>query len=170
MLNEIKQEREKRGNFCCFMQNPHIAELLHLQKKKALSHLYIFNVFIYFLQPRVSIVLCVAMSTLLPLTKQVFQKTRPLVSQRLVSTTAETLKSKSKRLVFDSRSPSLQDFLAQRQVPLKPVEGSLARPDQVPYLQAQTQVLGKGKKFYIEVYGCQVPIFLCFRNPFIFIF
>ncbi|GAA5816426.1 hypothetical protein MFLAVUS_009955 [Mucor flavus] len=98
------------------------------------------------------------MSTLLPLTKQVFQKTRPLAAQRLVSTTAETLKSKSKRLVFDSRSPSLQDFLAQRQVPLKPVEGSLARPDQVPYLQTQTQLLGKGKKFYIEVYGCQMNV------------
>lgn len=108
------------------------------------------------------------MTTIRPLSKQVFQKTRALVPKnyRPVSTqtsnstvaaaasSKEAIKIKSKRLVFDSRSPSLQDFLAQRQVPLKPVNN--VHPDNVPYLQAQTQLLGKGKKFYIEVYGCQV--------------
>ncbi|KAI8372210.1 tRNA-I(6)A37 thiotransferase enzyme MiaB [Blakeslea trispora] len=63
---------------------------------------------------------------------------------------------KKKRLVFDNRSPSFQDFLAQQ--PTKPVDPSLAQPDQVPYLHTHHQNLGQGRKFFIEVYGCQMNV------------
>ncbi|KAI7891024.1 uncharacterized protein EV154DRAFT_509760 [Mucor mucedo] len=99
-----------------------------------------------------------------PLSKQLLEKARVVLVKRPLTTNAaavvtESAKSKAKRLVFDSRSPSLQDFLAQRQIPnAKPVDSALARPDQVPYLQAQGQQLGRGRKFYIEVYGCQMNV------------
>lgn len=95
------------------------------------------------------------------LSKQFLEKTRAFVVKRHLTTqtAADLAKSKGKRLVFDSRSPSLQDFLAQRQLPTKPIDSALARPDEIPYLQAQGQQLGRGRKFYIEVYGCQVRFF-----------
>ncbi|KAI9277441.1 tRNA-I(6)A37 thiotransferase enzyme MiaB [Sporodiniella umbellata] len=65
---------------------------------------------------------------------------------------------KKRRLVFDNRSPSLSDFLSQRDMKKKPLDAALIQPDQVPYLQAQTEQLGKGRKFYIEVYGCQMNV------------
>ncbi|KAI8883846.1 tRNA-I(6)A37 thiotransferase enzyme MiaB [Backusella circina FSU 941] len=66
---------------------------------------------------------------------------------------------KKKRLVFDNRSPSLQDFLAQHQSPAtKTVDPKLIQPDTIPYLHVQGQGLGVGKKFYIEVYGCQMNV------------
>ncbi|CAO3618268.1 unnamed protein product [Mucor hiemalis] len=70
----------------------------------------------------------------------------------------EVSKKKMKRLVFDNRSPSLQDFLAQHQPVLKPVDSPLAIPNQIPYLHARGQQLGSGRKFYIEVYGCQMNV------------
>lgn len=93
-----------------------------------------------------------------PISRQFIDKARAILVKRQVTTNAvtEIAKNKSKRLVFDSRSPSLQDFLAQRQLPTKPIDSALAKPDQIPYLQAQGQQLGRGRKFYIEVYGCQV--------------
>lgn len=112
------------------------------------------------------------MSSLRPLSKKVLGNTHSvLIKQRHVTTSTknsaaalatEATKAKSKRLVFDNRSPSLQDFLAQHQLPLKQVDSTLAIPDQIPYLRAQGQQLGRGKKFYIEVYGCQVR--LCNKN------
>lgn len=97
-----------------------------------------------------------------PLSKQFVEKARVLLLKRHLTTkgvaVSELAKSKGKRLVFDSRSPSLQDFLAQRQIPTKPIDSALARPDEIPYLQAQGQQLGRGRKFYIEVYGCQVRL------------
>jgi hypothetical protein len=70
--------------------------------------------------------------------------------------TLEETPKKKKRLVFDNRSPSLQDFLSQHQSPAKAVDPKLVQPDIIPYLHVQGQGLGVGKKFYIEVYGCQV--------------
>ncbi|OBZ84089.1 CDK5 regulatory subunit-associated protein 1, partial [Choanephora cucurbitarum] len=65
-------------------------------------------------------------------------------------------KKKKKRLVFDNRSPSFQDFLASQ--PTKPIDPSMAQPDQVPYLHTLSQNLGQGRKFFIEVYGCQMNV------------
>jgi hypothetical protein len=62
-----------------------------------------------------------------------------------------------KRLVFDNRSPSFQDFLAGKQ---EPIDNALTKPDDIPYLQMNKALLGKGKKFYIEVYGCQVIFYI----------
>lgn len=69
--------------------------------------------------------------------------------------TALAQKKQKKRLVFDNRSPSFQDFLAQQQSS-KPIDSQLTQPDQVPYLNVDSRLLGKGRKFFIEVYGCQV--------------
>jgi hypothetical protein len=78
-------------------------------------------------------------------------------SYAAAATLEETSKKKKKRLVFDNRSPSLQDFLSQHQSPAtKAVDPKLVQPDAIPYLHVQGQGLGVGKKFYIEVYGCQV--------------
>ena len=114
------------------------------------------------------------MASLRPLSKKVLNDTNSVfIKQRHVATSpknaaaavaTEAIKSKSKRLVFDNRSPSLQDFLAQHQPALKPVDSKLAIPDQIPYLRAQGQQLGIGRKFYIEVYGCQVR--LCNNNTY----
>lgn len=121
------------------------------------------------------------MASLRPLPKQILAKTRTTLvkqQQRLVNTstknnaaaavatntvTSTTETKKKKRLVFDNRSPSFQDFLAQHQPPTKQIDSPLAQPDNIPYLSVQGQQLGRGRKFYIEVYGCQVRkiVFLC---------
>jgi hypothetical protein len=69
-----------------------------------------------------------------------------------------TQTQEKRKLVFDNRSPSLQDFLAQANAsqPLEPLSGSAVSPDQIPYLNVIGPSLGRGRKFYIEVYGCQV--------------
>lgn len=62
-----------------------------------------------------------------------------------------------KNLVFDNRSPSLQDFLAQANAAkVDSLSHSPAVADSVPYLNVVGPSLGRGRKFYIEVYGCQV--------------
>lgn len=68
---------------------------------------------------------------------------------------------KAKRLVFDNRSPSFQDFLSKQQ-PVKAIDQALTKPDNIPYLQMDSKTLGQGRKFYIEVYGCQVCVYLVF--------
>jgi hypothetical protein len=106
------------------------------------------------------------MTSLRPISKQLIEKTKAtLFKQKCLITTASAVvasqSAKKKRLVFDNRSPSLQDFLAQHQLPLKkPIDSDLTKPDEIPYLSVQGQQLGRGRKFYIEVYGCQVHIFL----------
>ncbi|KAI7864767.1 tRNA-I(6)A37 thiotransferase enzyme MiaB [Spinellus fusiger] len=68
----------------------------------------------------------------------------------------ETLKNAyNKRLVLDNRSPSLQDFLAKS---TKPVDPALVHPDSIPYLTTHGPDWGRGRKFYIEVYGCQMNV------------
>lgn len=108
------------------------------------------------------------MSSLRSFYRRAWQDTKAnLTKHRTVTTTTsrsaaaaatEVSKKKTKRLVFDNRSPSLQDFLAQHQPALKPVDSALAVPDQIPYLHARGQQLGSGRKFYIEVYGCQMNV------------
>ncbi|KAG1142308.1 hypothetical protein G6F37_008255 [Rhizopus arrhizus] len=66
-------------------------------------------------------------------------------------------KTAKKRLIFDNKSPSFSDFLASTQKN-KPIDAALIQPDRIPYLQAHSEHLGKGKKFYIEVYGCQMNV------------
>jgi len=63
---------------------------------------------------------------------------------------------KAKRLVFDNRSPSFQDFLSKQQPVKTSIDQALTQPDNIPYLQMDSKTLGRGRKFYIEVYGCQV--------------
>ncbi|KAI8638444.1 tRNA-I(6)A37 thiotransferase enzyme MiaB [Parasitella parasitica] len=66
---------------------------------------------------------------------------------------------KAKRLVFDNRSPSFQDFLMKQQsVKTTTIDKALTKPDNVPYLQIDSKTLGRGRKFYIEVYGCQMNV------------
>ncbi|KAG0744390.1 hypothetical protein G6F57_004204 [Rhizopus arrhizus] len=67
------------------------------------------------------------------------------------------VKTAKKRLIFDNKSPSFHDFLASTQKN-KPIDAALIQPDRIPYLQAHAEHLGKGKKFYIEVYGCQMNV------------
>lgn len=65
-----------------------------------------------------------------------------------------------RKLVFDNRSPSLQEFLAQaNQTQLDPLLTSSVTPENVPYLNVIGPSLGRGRKFYIEVYGCQVRLY-----------
>ncbi|KAG2177005.1 hypothetical protein INT43_007659 [Umbelopsis isabellina] len=64
-----------------------------------------------------------------------------------------------KNLVFDNRSPSLQDFLAQANAAkVDSLSQSPAVADSVPYLNVVGPSLGRGRKFYIEVYGCQMNV------------
>lgn len=77
------------------------------------------------------------------------------------------VKTAKKRLIFDNKSPSFHDFLASTQKN-KPIDAALIQPDRIPYLQAHAEHLGKGKKFYIEVYGCQVkcvPFYTFCHSP-----
>lgn len=80
---------------------------------------------------------------------------KAIKQQSTYATTALAQKKPKKRLVFDNRSPSFQDFLAQ-QTSNNTIDPKLTQPDNVPYLDIDSQLLGKGKKFFIEVYGCQV--------------
>ncbi|KAG1067572.1 hypothetical protein G6F42_026488 [Rhizopus arrhizus] len=65
---------------------------------------------------------------------------------------------KAKRLVFDNRSPSFQDFLSKQQPVKTSIDQALTQPDNIPYLQMDSKTLGRGRKFYIEVYGCQMNV------------
>ncbi|GAN04701.1 radical sam proteins [Mucor ambiguus] len=65
---------------------------------------------------------------------------------------------KAKRLVFDNRSPSFQDFLSKQQPVNASIDQALTQPDNIPYLQMDSKTLGRGRKFYIEVYGCQMNV------------
>ncbi|KAH8548275.1 tRNA-I(6)A37 thiotransferase enzyme MiaB [Umbelopsis sp. PMI_123] len=71
-----------------------------------------------------------------------------------------TQTQEKRKLIFDNRSPSLQDFLAQANAaqPLEPLSGAAVSPDQVPYLNVIGPSLDRGRKFYIEVYGCQMNV------------
>ncbi|KAJ1848189.1 hypothetical protein LPJ73_004043, partial [Coemansia sp. RSA 2703] len=65
--------------------------------------------------------------------------------------------SRRKHLVFNNRTgPSLQHFLAQ---PLgtQSTEASNAEPEVVPYM-ATVSDWGEGRKYYVEVYGCQMNV------------
>lgn len=88
------------------------------------------------------------------LTKRQHPLIKTLTRTSAYATTAAATK---KRLVFDNRSPSFQDFLAQ-QSSNKPIDPKLTQPDNVPYLNVDSHLLGKGRKFFIEVYGCQVKL------------
>ncbi|KAG0170490.1 CDK5 regulatory subunit associated protein 1 [Apophysomyces sp. BC1015] len=75
------------------------------------------------------------------------------------SPVTERTKAKARRrLVFDNRTPSLQDFLAQQQSSAKAVDPATAQPDDIPYLSVHGPDWGRGRKFYIEVYGCQMNV------------
>ncbi|CAO3609291.1 unnamed protein product [Mucor fragilis] len=76
-------------------------------------------------------------------------------AQAAVSTAST---QKAKRLVFDNRSPSFQDFLSKQQPVKASIDQALTQPDQIPYLQMDSKTLGQGRKFYIEVYGCQMNV------------
>ncbi|KAI8051930.1 uncharacterized protein B0P05DRAFT_562406 [Gilbertella persicaria] len=86
--------------------------------------------------------------------KAILQHTLRRRALATVASAAVETKRK-RRLVFDNRSPSFQDFLSQQEP--KPVDPSLTQPDQVPYLNT-TANLGQGRKFFIEVYGCQMNV------------
>ncbi|KAJ1649940.1 hypothetical protein IWQ61_009122 [Dispira simplex] len=71
------------------------------------------------------------------------------------------------KLVFDNRGPSFQDFIqsanALRLGQLQPAEGTLTedKGQVAPYLRVATQnlaELGQGRKFFVEVYGCQMNV------------
>ncbi|KAI8377496.1 tRNA-I(6)A37 thiotransferase enzyme MiaB [Radiomyces spectabilis] len=64
---------------------------------------------------------------------------------------------KRRQLVFDNRTPSLKDFLAQ-QYQSKEINRDLVRPDNIPYLTTHGPNWGAGRKFHIEVYGCQMNV------------
>ncbi|KAG1613006.1 hypothetical protein G6F46_008054 [Rhizopus delemar] len=68
------------------------------------------------------------------------------------------VKTTKKRLIFDNKSPSFSDFLASTHKKNIPIDPALAQPDRIPYLQAHTENLGKGKKFYILVFGCPMNV------------
>ncbi|KAL0087973.1 tRNA-I(6)A37 thiotransferase enzyme MiaB [Phycomyces blakesleeanus] len=70
--------------------------------------------------------------------------------------TKPTKSNPKKRLVFDSRSPSFEEFLAKG--PKTPIDPALVRPDNIPYLNVNGLDWGRGRKFYIEVYGCQMNV------------
>ncbi|KAL9558460.1 hypothetical protein MBANPS3_000878 [Mucor bainieri] len=77
-------------------------------------------------------------------------------AQAAVSTASA---KKAKRLVFDNRSPSFQDFLSKQQQPVNAsIDPALTQPDNIPYLHMDSKTLGRGRKFYIEVYGCQMNV------------
>ncbi|KAI8071599.1 tRNA-I(6)A37 thiotransferase enzyme MiaB [Gongronella butleri] len=71
----------------------------------------------------------------------------------------EAAKAGKRRLVFDNRSPSFQEFLQQQQQP-PAVNLNQARPDQIPYLTPPlaSHTWGQGAKYFIEVYGCQMNV------------
>ncbi|ORX67089.1 hypothetical protein DL89DRAFT_269528 [Linderina pennispora] len=70
--------------------------------------------------------------------------------------TTATSKAKRKHLVFNNRTgPSLQHFLAQS-LPDQQADLSKATPEDLPYLPVQDW--GEGRKYYVEVYGCQMNV------------
>jgi hypothetical protein len=66
----------------------------------------------------------------------------------------KNVKNHKRRLVFDNRTLSFQDFLSQQQA-IPSVDTSGVHPDHVPYLPTMHSSLGQGAKYFIEVYGCQ---------------
>ncbi|CAM0137265.1 hypothetical protein VKS41_004974 [Umbelopsis sp. WA50703] len=96
---------------------------------------------------------------LLHLQRQVQKKTPAL--QHCVRHAASVSRAahNKKNLVFDNRSPSLQDFLVQANASkVDSLSHSSAVADNVPYLNVVGPSLGRGRKFYIEVYGCQMNV------------
>ncbi|KAI8328204.1 tRNA-I(6)A37 thiotransferase enzyme MiaB [Chlamydoabsidia padenii] len=77
--------------------------------------------------------------------------------QRDVSVSKRNSNNK-RRLVFDNRTPSFQDFLNQQQKLSATVDITTIKPDQVPYLPTAQSSLGQGAKYFIEVYGCQMNV------------
>jgi hypothetical protein len=76
---------------------------------------------------------------------------------RAASSVSQKPPQEKRRLVFDNRSPGLQDFLAQaNETQIDPLSKVSVSADNVPYLNVIGPSLGRGRKFYIEVYGCQV--------------
>ncbi|KAI8967901.1 hypothetical protein BDF20DRAFT_897731 [Mycotypha africana] len=71
-----------------------------------------------------------------------------------------TLTNERRRLVFDNRSPSLQDFLYEHQLKnaKRDIDPALTNPDRIPYLARTPDLWGQGRKFYIEIYGCQMNV------------
>ncbi|KAJ1962376.1 hypothetical protein IWQ62_003550 [Dispira parvispora] len=73
-----------------------------------------------------------------------------------------------RKLVFDNRGPSFQDFIqsanALRLGQLQPAKEGTPNEDVgvvAPYLRVATQnlaELGQGRKFFVEVYGCQMNV------------
>ncbi|KAK9761923.1 hypothetical protein K7432_012805 [Basidiobolus ranarum] len=79
--------------------------------------------------------------------------TSSLVNYRTHSTAAQPKKN---ILVFDNKSPNLQDFIrASSNNMLKPLENG-QQPEAVPYLPQINY--GAGAKYFIEVYGCQMNV------------
>ncbi|KAJ2776823.1 hypothetical protein GGI15_004726 [Coemansia interrupta] len=73
------------------------------------------------------------------------------------SSSSSNNKSRRRHLVFNNRTgPSLQHFLAQ---PLgtQPTGASSAEPEVVPYMSTVSD-WGEGRKYYVEVYGCQMNV------------
>ncbi|GAB5592694.1 hypothetical protein Unana1_07594 [Umbelopsis nana] len=78
---------------------------------------------------------------------------------RAASSVSQKPLREKRRLVFDNRSPGLQDFLAQANATqIDPLSKVSVSADNVPYLNVIGPSLGRGRKFYIEVYGCQMNV------------
>jgi len=78
---------------------------------------------------------------------------------RAASSVSQKPPQEKRRLVFDNRSPGLQDFLAQaNETQIDPLSKVSVSADNVPYLNVIGPSLGRGRKFYIEVYGCQMNV------------
>ncbi|ORX51300.1 tRNA-I(6)A37 thiotransferase enzyme MiaB [Hesseltinella vesiculosa] len=76
-----------------------------------------------------------------------------------MSTAEATDKKVKRRLVFDNRSPSFEDFLLKQQG--QAVDLTKANPDKLPYLPTPalgSNSWGQGAKYFIEVYGCQMNV------------
>lgn len=83
----------------------------------------------------------------------------PPASLRTSSPSASSSKAKKRRLVFNHRhGPGLAHFLSDSLVPDPSAlaTASSAQPDAVPYLAVSDW--GEGRKYYIEVYGCQMNV------------
>ncbi|KAI9309527.1 tRNA-I(6)A37 thiotransferase enzyme MiaB [Cunninghamella echinulata] len=69
---------------------------------------------------------------------------------------SQTHNKQKKRLVFDNRTPSFQEFLAQQINVPENIEH--VQPDQLPYLKNSTSNWGHDSKYFLEVYGCQMNV------------
>ncbi|ORX92501.1 tRNA-I(6)A37 thiotransferase enzyme MiaB [Basidiobolus meristosporus CBS 931.73] len=75
------------------------------------------------------------------------------VTLRAHSTEAQP---KKKILVFDNKSPNLQDFIRASSNQLSGATVNIPQPEAVPYLPQVNY--GAGSKYFIEVYGCQMNV------------